>query len=210
MGDLTVTVFTSLDGVMQGPGAPEEDRSGGFAHGGWLAPHVDEAFGRAMAAIFTRPDAFLLGRGTYEIFAGWWPKVTDPKDPIAGPLNALPKYVASRTLQKADWNATTLVRDVPAAVKDLKARYPREIQVHGSPGLLQTLFAEDLVDELRLLQFPVVLGTGKRLFGGGAAPRGHALASTMTTSKGVVVSTYRRVGPLAVGSMLGAHRARSR
>ena len=112
MGDLTVTVFTSLDGVMQGPGAPEEDRSGGFAHGGWLAPHVDEAFGRTMAAIFTRPDAFLLGRGTYEIFAGWWPKVTDPKDPIAGPLNALPKYVASRTLQKADWNATTLVRDV--------------------------------------------------------------------------------------------------
>jgi dihydrofolate reductase len=202
MGDLTVTAFVSLDGVMQGPGHPDEDRSGGFGRGGWLVPHVDEAFGQTMSAIFTRVDAFLLGRGTYQIFAGYWPKVTDPKDPIAGPLNALPKYVASRTLETVDWNGASLVRDVAAAVKDLKAKHAREIQVHGSPGLLQTLFAEDLVDVLTVLQFPVVLGAGKRLFAGGAAPMGHRLVSTTTTTKGVVISTYRRVGPLVTGSVL--------
>lgn len=204
MGELTVTAFTTVDGVMQAPGAPEEDREGGFAYGGWLAPHVDEAFGHAMAAIFTRPDAFLLGRRTYEIFAGFWPNVTDPTDPVAGQLNALPKYVASRTLSAANWKGTTIIRDVVPAVRDLKARYRREIQVHGSPGLLQTLFAEDLVDELRILQFPVVLGAGKRLFAGGAAPRGQRLVSATTTRTGVVISVYRRLGDVQIRSVLEA------
>ncbi len=204
MGELTVTAFVSLDGVMQGPGAPEEDRSGDFTQGGWLVPHMDEAFGRTMAALFTRVDAFLLGRGTYQIFANYWPKVTDPKDPIAGPLNALPKYVASRSLKTAEWKGTTIVRDVPATVRDLKARYAREIQVHGSPGLIHSLFAEDLVDELRVIQAPLVLGKGKRLFDGNAAPRGHRLVSSLTTSTGLVISTYQRVGPVGTGSVFEA------
>lgn len=203
MGTLTVTAFVSLDGIMQGPGAPEEDRSGDFTLGGWLVPHMDEAFGRTMAAVFTRVDAFLLGRGTYQIFANYWPKVTDPKDPIAGPLNALPKYVVSRSLKTAEWNGTTIVRDT-TAVRELKSRYAREIQVHGSPGLIQSLLAEDLVDELRLIQAPVVLGKGKRWFDGAAAPRGHRFVSSMTTSTGLVISTYQRVGPVQTGSVLDA------
>ena len=136
MGQLTMTAFVTLDGVMQAPGGPDEDRSGGFAHGGWLVPHVDEDMGRIITAIFARADAFLLGRGTYQIFASWWPKVTDPKDPVASALNRLPKHVASTTLKSVDWQGASLVRgEVVPAVADLKRRYPREIQVHGSPGL---------------------------------------------------------------------------
>ncbi len=200
MGTLTVTSFVTLDGVMQAPGTPQEDTRGGFTHGGWAFPHFDEDLGKFMVEVFDRADAFLLGRGTYEIFAAHWPRVTDPDDPIATRLNALPKHVASRTLGSAGWNNSTLVRDVVGEVRALKARYPRELQVHGSVGLIQTLLAEELIDALNLLVFPVVLGTGKRLFGQGTRPAALVNTGTRRSGSGVVVSTYRREGRPAYGS----------
>jgi dihydrofolate reductase len=172
MSKLTITTFLSLDGVMQAPGAPKEDPSGNFGHGGWMFPHVDADFGRFMTEVFAKADAFLLGRKTYEIFAAHWPRVTDPADPIAGTLNKLPKYVASKTLEKAEWSGTTVIRDVVSEVAKLKQLYSRDVQVHGSADLAQTLIKNDVVDEYHLLSFPVVLGSGKRLFGtGSVAPR---------------------------------------
>jgi dihydrofolate reductase len=200
-GKLILTTFLSLDGVMQAPGAPDEDKSGNFQHGGWLVPYADEDIGKIIDGIFSRADAFLLGRKTYEIFAGYWPRVTDPKDPVAGPLNRLPKYVASRTLKKVEWNNSSLIKDdVPQQVGELKRRYPREIQVHGSGDLAQTLIEHDLVDEYYLWHYPVVLGTGKRLFASGAVPTALSLVGSKTTSTGVVVSTYRRAGKPTYGS----------
>lgn len=202
MSKLTVTTFLTLDGVMQAPGGPEEDSTGSFTHGGWLVPHFDADAEEFMDKVFAKADAFLLGRGTYEIFAAHWPRVTDPADPIAGALNKLPKYVASKTLEKVDWNGSTLIRDVGIEVPKLKQQVKRELQVHGSPGLIQTLFEKNLVDELNLLVFPVVLGTGKRLFGSGTGPAAMKLAATSTTSKGVVISTYSRDGRPGYGSFM--------
>jgi dihydrofolate reductase len=200
VAELTLTTFLTLDGVMQAPGGPGEDESGGFPHGGWVFPHVDAVFGETMMGIFAKADAFLLGRGTYDIFAGHWPRVTDPQDPVATALNALPKHVASRTRTTFDWSRSRHVADVVAEVPALKARYPRELQVHGSWGLAQTLIAHDLIDEYRLLVFPVVLGTGKRLFGSGAVPATLSLVRSHTTSTGTVISVYRRAGALTTGS----------
>ena len=200
MAKLTMTTFLTLDGVMQAPGGPKEDASGSFVHGGWLVPYADADMGRFMMEVLARADAFLLGRNTYEIFAAHWPKITDPADPIASALNRLPKYVASKTPSEAHWNPTTLVRDVVNETKRLKQQYTRELQVHGSSGLAQTLIENDLVDEYNLLVYPVVLGTGKRLFGAGAVPAALALLSTRTTSTGVVISTYRRAGRPKYGS----------
>ena len=198
---LTATTFLTLDGVMQAPGGPEEDRSEGFEHGGWSFPYADEDFGRLVTGWFAQADAFLLGRRTYEIFAAFWPLVADAADPVASPLNALPKYVASRTLEEVTWQNTTLLEgDVAEEVAKLKAQPGRELQVHGSGDLLQTLMAYDLVDEYRLFVYPVVVGSGRRLFRDGAAPRSLTLAETTTTGTGVVVATYRRGGPLVTGS----------
>lgn len=200
MAELTLTTFLTLDGVMQAPGGPGEDESGGFAHGGWLVPHADAVMGETMVGIFAKADAFLLGRTTYDIFAGHWPRVTDAADPIAGALNSLPKHVASLTRGRFDWNRSQHVGDVVAEVPALKARYARELQVHGSWGLCQTLIQHDLVDEYRLLVFPVVLGTGKRLFGSGAVPSTLSLVSSRTTGTGSLVNVYRRAGALRTGS----------
>jgi dihydrofolate reductase len=200
MGELTMTTFLSLDGVMQAPGGPTEDPSGGFPHGGWVAPHFDDEGGKVIAAIFAQADAFLLGRTTYDIFAAYWPRVTDPNDPVATKLNQLPKFVASRTQTTFGWHDTSLVRDVVQEVAGLKARFARELQVHGSCGLAQTLIRHDLIDEYRLLTFPVILGTGKRLFGAGAVPATLRLVRSSTTSKGVVIGVYRRAGGLQTGS----------
>jgi dihydrofolate reductase len=200
MSKLTITTFLTLDGVMQAPGGPEEDTSGGFTHGGWLVPYFDADTGKFMTDVFGRVDAFLLGRRTYEIFAAHWPRVTDPADPIASRLNALPKHVASKTLEAVAWNNSSLVRDVVGQVSELKRRYGRELQVHGSAGLAQTLIQHDLVDEYNLLVFPVVLGTGKRLFGSGAVPSALKIAETRVTSTGVTIATYRRAGRPTYGS----------
>jgi dihydrofolate reductase len=200
MAKLTITTFVTLDGVMQAPGGPTEDPSGSFTHGGWLVPYADADMGQFMTEVFARVDAFLLGRKTYEIFASHWPRVTDPADPVATALNKLPKYVASKTLKRADWHATTVIRDVVGEVAKLKAQYARELQVHGSAGLAQTLIQNDLVDEYNLLCFPVVLGSGKRLFGTGAVPAALKLTGTRTTSTGTVISTYQRAGRPTYGS----------
>ena len=197
---LIITTFLSVDGVMQAPGAPDEDRSGGFAHGGWMVPYADEDLGRIVTTWIEQAGAFLLGRGTYEIFAAHWPRVTDPQDTIARALNNLPKYVASRTLKAADWHNTTVIQgDVVEAVRALKREGTGELQVHGSPGLAQTLIANDLIDEYRLWVHPVVLGSGKRLFGSGAMPAALKLSDTKTTSTGVIVHTYERAAELRYG-----------
>jgi dihydrofolate reductase len=198
---LTATTFVTLDGVMQAPGGPEEDRSGGFEHGGWLVPFAEEDFNRHVVAWFEQADAFLLGRRTYEIFAGYWPKVTDAADPIASRLNALPKHVASRTLKAVDWHGTALLEgDVVDAVRRLKEQPGRELQVHGSGGLLQTLMEADLVDEHRLFVCPVVAGSGRRLFLEGGPPRAFKQVMTATSSTGVLIVAYTRDGPLVTGS----------
>ncbi len=158
--------------------------------------------GRVMTEIFTKADAFLLGRTTYDIFASYWPRITDPNDLIATQLNSLPKYVASRSRTTFSWHNSTHLRDVVGEVAELKHRFAREIQVHGSCGLIQTLIANDLVDEYRLLTFPVLLGRGKRLFAEGTVPRTLKLVRSHTTAKGVVVSVYRPAGELQTGSFL--------
>ncbi len=200
MADLTITTFLTLDGVMQAPGGPTEDTSGGFAHGGWLVPYMDQDMMDIVEGIFEKADAFLLGRGTYDIFAGYWPNVTDEQDIVARKLNTLPKHVASHKLKTVSWSNASLVHDVAADVKALKARYANELQVHGSPGLAQTLIAHDLIDEFRLLVFPVIVGGGKRLFGKGAGPAAMSLVSTKATSTGAVLQIYRRAGALKTGN----------
>ncbi|MGW4163089.1 dihydrofolate reductase family protein [Streptomyces sp. NPDC004788] len=201
MATLSLTQFLTLDGVYQAPGGPEEDPSGGFAHGGWSFPYGDEDFGRYMNEVFTRPTAFLLGRRTYEIFASYWPKHDDPDNPIATKLNTLPKYVASRTLTTADWGPVTILSgDVVQEVAALKQRLDGEIQMHGSGGLARTLLDHDLIDTLHLLVFPVVLGTGRRLFAEGARPSAFRLTDARTTPAGVTLQTYEQAGRPTYGS----------
>jgi dihydrofolate reductase len=200
MSRLTMLAFVTLDGIMQAPGGPREARSGGFLHGGWVVPLFDEDLGRFIDEVFARAGGFLLGRGTYEIFAGHWPHVTDPQDRVAAALNRLPKYVATRTLTGLGWKGSTIVRDVPAEVERLKRQDGAELQVHGSVGLAQTLLEYELLDELHLVQFPVVLGGGKRLFGSGTVPTAFRVAASRTTSRGVLVSTLRPAGRPAHGT----------
>ena len=202
MRKLVVGTFLTLDGVMQAPGGPDEDREGGFRHGGWLVPYFDARFLEIMTEWTKGAGAFLLGRKTYEIFAGSWPNATDPGDEIAAALNTRPKFVASRTLGKVSWNNSHLLKgDVAAQVAKLKAQDGGEIQVHGSGGLLQTLLKHDLVDALRLWFFPVVLGTGKRLFGEGTIPRSFRLVDSQQSTTGAVLHVYERAGGLKYGEV---------
>jgi dihydrofolate reductase len=186
---------------MQAPGGPDEDRDGGFEHGGWLVPYFDEKLVQVMTGWTSRAGGFLLGRRTYEIFADSWPRVTDPEDRIAAVLNTRPKYVASRTLTSADWHNSTIIRDVPAEVAKLRQQDGLEIQVHGSGDLLQTLLRHDLVDELRLWFFPVVVAGGKRLFGEGALPLSFTLTASEFTTTGAVLHVYERAGTLTYGTV---------
>src|SRR5215471_20839738 len=196
---LTLHAFLTLDGVVQSPGAPDEDRDGGFEDGGWVFPYMDDD--PTMADWFTSATAFLLGRRTYEIFAGYWPAITDPANPIASRLNSLPKYVASTTLDSLGWAGSSLLEgDVPSAVAKLKQEPGNELQVHGSCGLAQELIEHDLVDEYRLLVFPVHLGSGKKLFRDGARAASLRLTSTKTTGRGVIIATYEPAGPVRYGS----------
>jgi dihydrofolate reductase len=167
MRRIVVATFTSLDGVMQAPGGPQEDPTGGFALGGWTAPHFDEALGASLGEIFGRPFDLLLGRKTYDIFAAHWPYVADPNDPIAGSFNKVTKYVASRSNPKLAWqNSRLLGKDVAASLRRLKGEEGPDLLVQGSSELLQTLWKNGLVDEFSVLIFPVVLGKGLRLLGG--------------------------------------------
>lgn len=192
---LVLTEFVTLDGVSQGPGSPEEDTSDGFTQGGWLVPHIDEAFIRQAAEWLGLADALLLGRRTYEAFARDWPQITDPDDPFTVLMNSLPKYLASQTLTKAAWDpTTTLSGDVAAQVAELKQQPGRELQIHGSARLAQSLLAAELIDELRLVVAPVVLGRGRRLFPDGGAPAGLRLLSSETTPRGLAFQTYAWAG----------------
>lgn len=194
---LTVTAFVSLDGVMQGPGAPDEDRSNGFGHGGWLVPHTDEEFGHAVDDIFGRVDEFLLGRTTYDMMYPYWSQMADSDDTVARALNTLPKHVATKSASEFGWaNTHPLKGDVVAAVRNLKERPGQELQVHGSHGLVQTLLAAGLVDEINLFIAPVVIGEGKRLFGEGTVPATMRLTSSRVTGNGMIVAAYRPSGPL--------------
>jgi dihydrofolate reductase len=199
---LVVTTFLTLDGVMQAPGGPGEDPSGGFGYEGWLVPHFDEELGAQMNEWFSTAQDFLLGRGTYGIFYASWPKMISD-DPVSQGLNFKTKHVASRSLAAVEWNTARLIEgDVGDAVRKLKAEDGGELQVHGSAGLIQTLLEEDLVDELRLVVFPVVLGEGKRLFGEGAIPRTWRLKTHAASSAGALILRYERAGEVETGSFV--------
>ena len=201
MRQLVVDTFVTLDGVMQAPGGSDEDREGGFTHGGWVMPHFDEQLGAHMVGLVQRAGALLVGRKTYDIFAAAWPNMPDD-DPIAVVYNRIPKYVASRTPRALEWaNSHQLGEDIAGEVATLKAQDGGEIRVAGSSGLVQTLMRSDLVDEFHLIVFPAIAGSGKRLFGDGAMPRGLALKSTETTANGVVIQVYERTGELKTGEI---------
>ena len=201
MRKLVVGTFLTLDGVMQAPGGPDEDRDGGFENGGWSVKYWDDMMGKLIVEQTLQADALLLGRKTYEIFAAHWPRVTDPKDPVAAKLNSMRKYVASRTLRKAEWQNASLLRgDAGAAVARLKEQAGGEIHVTGSSNLIQTLLNHDLIDEFRLWVFPVSVGSGKRLFGDGTVPRAFRLVDTKVSTTGVVIHRYERAGKLEHGT----------
>jgi dihydrofolate reductase len=195
MAELIVTTFLSLDGVYQGPGGVEEDTSGGFDQGGWVTPFYEADMAAYAAEWLGRAGSLLVGRRTYDIFVQYWPKATDPDDPIAVAMNSLPKYVVSSTPSSSDWTGVSFVDgDVVEFVRELKARPGSEIQVHGSGELLQTLIANDLVDEYRLWLYPVVLGQGRKLFPEGVAPKSFEPIETRRTSAGVNVLVLRPAG----------------
>jgi dihydrofolate reductase len=193
---LTTTTMVTVDGVMQGLGGPDEDRSGGFERGGWQAPLWDNEAGTFLNQVYERADAFLFGRRTYEIFAGSWGAWADPGDnPIWTALNSRPKYVASTTLTDPQWADTTVLSgDVAAAVGELKAKPGGELQVHGSGALIRWLLANDLVDEMTLFVCPVVVGQGTRLFPDTGPDIALELVDSQSTPKGITIQVYRPTG----------------
>ncbi|MEU4657713.1 dihydrofolate reductase family protein [Streptomyces sp. NPDC023723] len=195
MGKLVLTTFVTLDGVYQGPGGPKEDTRDGFAHGGWTVPYDDEDSGRFILGLYDRVGAFLLGRRTYDIFAGYWPKVTDPADPVASKLNNLPRYVASTTLTDPGWTGTTVLgADLAKEVTAAKERTDGELLTHGSGVLARSLLALGLVDTVHLLTYPVVLGAGRRLFEAGSVPTAFRHTGGRVTAKGVSIQSYEPAG----------------
>lgn len=201
MRKLLILSFISLDGVMQAPGGPKEDPSGGFAYGGWTFPYFDERLGNVMDQQMGQTFDLLLGRKTYEIFAAYWPRALGDAQPLADTFNRAKKYVASTTLKELAWQNSMLLKgDVAQAVKTIKEQAGPHIHVHGSGNLIQTLLKNDLVDELWLKIFPVTLGTGKRLFAEGTSPVGFTLTESAVTPSGVVVASYARAGEVKTGS----------
>ena len=198
MRDLVVQSFVTLDGVMQAPGGPEEDPSGGFAYGGWSVTAWDETMMEAMGEAESASSDYVLGRKTYEIFAAHWPHVDDP---MGVKLTESTKYVASNTLESADWaNTVILSGDAPEKIRELKASEGPVLRVLGSWDLIQSLAAADLVDEYGLWIFPVVVGKGKRIFGDDVASGGFALVDSKASTTGVLMTTYRKKGPVEIGS----------
>ena len=199
MRELLVSTFLTLDGVMQAPGGPEEDPTEGFTQGGWSVNYWSDELSQFMGETMTPPFDLVLGRKTYEIFAAYWPYVSE--NPAADALNSARKYVASRTLDTVDWDNSTLIEgDVAEGVAKLKEQSGPEIQVHGSANLIQTLLEHDLVDEFGLWIFPVVLGSGKRLFADGAVPAGLKLVDSQTSTTGVLITRYERAGEVEYGT----------
>ncbi len=206
---LTVQTFLTLDGVMQAPGGPDEDPSGNFTHGGWQAPFPDPTVGEFVTELNTHASAFLLGRTTFDIFRGYWPDQTEPDNAIAAAINSLPKYVVSKSLGATEvtWRgeypgtAQLVAGDVVAAVRELKEQSGDELQIWGSGNLLQTLMRHDLVDRLRLMTFPVLLGNGRRLFNDGVVPMTLRAVAVTVTDLGVVIGTYEPAGPIRHGQM---------
>jgi dihydrofolate reductase len=200
MREVVAAAFVSLDGVMQAPGGPQEDPTGGFSLGGWTVGYWDEPMGRFMDEMFSRPFDLLLGRKTYEIFAAHWPFV-GAGDPVAERFNAAAKHVATSSTAPLAWaNSIALRGDVAAEVARLKRQDGPTLLTQGSSALLQTLLAHDLVDEFRLLVFPLVLGPGKRLFGQGTKPGALALTASTVSTTGVVMGVYRRAGAVSTGT----------
>jgi dihydrofolate reductase len=199
MRKLIVSTFLSLDGVMQAPGGPGEDDSGGFAHGGWSVNFWDEPMGRIMGEAMSVPFDLVLGRRTYDIFAAYWPNA--PEEAGAKPLNDATKYVASRSHPALEWPTSVLIEgDAADAVAALKETDGPELQVHGSGDLIQTLMRHRLVDEYRLWVFPLVIGQGKRLFAEGTIPSALSLVDSKVSTTGVVIGTYEPAGEIVTGS----------
>jgi len=197
MRKIYVLTFLTMDGVMQAPGGPEEDKSEGFHHGGWSVGYFDDFVGQEMAKQMGHKFDLLLGRRTYDIFAGYWPQV---KGDIGDPINNATKYVATNRPLTKDWNTVRLEGDVVEAIRKLKAGAGPELQVHGSAKLIQTLLAHDLVDELWLKIFPVTIGGGRRLFAEGTAHAGFELIESSASPSGVILAKYRRAGEVKAGS----------
>ena len=190
-----VLTFMSLDGVMQAPGGPEEDTSGGFKYGGWTVPYFDDVLGEVMGEQMSKPADLLLGRKTFEIFAGYWPE----HDSDWPGVNEMTKYVVSKTMKEHEWRNSVFMGNVEA-VKKLKRGNGPDLQVHGSSNLIQSLLKHDLVDEFWLKIFPVVLGVGKRLFADGTIPAVFNLTDSKVTPNGVTVANYMRAGEVKTGS----------
>lgn len=200
MRKIVVLSFISLDGVMQAPGGPEEDTSGGFRYGGWTVPYWDDFSGKVMSQQMSMPFDLLLGRKTYDIFAAYWPK-QDESGLATVPFNKATKYVVSASSPKLDWENSVLIDgDVVAKLKELKQQDGPMLQVHGSSNLIQTLLKNDLIDELWLKLFPVTLGTGKHLFAEGTMPAAFELMESKTSPNGVIFANYKRVGEVETGS----------
>jgi dihydrofolate reductase len=199
MRKLIVSTFLTLDGVMQAPGGPGEDDSGGFAHGGWSVNYWDEKMGQVMGEAMSTPFDLVLGRKTYDIFAAYWPHASD--DAGAKPLNDATKYVASRSRPRLEWRTSVLIEgDAAEGIAALKQEDGPELQVHGSGNLIQTLLRHNLVDQYRLWVFPLVIGSGKRLFSDGTVPSGLKLVDSKVSTTGVVIATYEPAGEIATGS----------
>jgi dihydrofolate reductase len=199
MRKIVAATFLSLDGVMQAPGGPEEDRQGGFAFGGWTFHYWDEAMGEVMEKAFDEPFDLLLGRRTYEIFAAHWPHAGED-DPIAKVFNRVTKYVATSSDAPLTWQNSVALRDVPTELAALKKQDGPKLLIQGSSVLIQTLLKHDLIDEIDVMVFPLILGKGKRLFGEGAIPAALKLVDSKASSTGVVMSRYRREGEIRTGS----------
>jgi len=210
MRKIVAGAYISLDGVMQAPGAPEEDPTGGFKHGGWVAAYWDDVIGAAMDETFAAPFDLLLGRKTYDIFAAHWPYIeTDPEKSafdklvadVARTFNSAIKYVATRSPQTLAWqNSELLGSDIVTTLKELKTKSGPTLLIQGSSDLIQTLLKHDLIDEFRLVIFPIVLGKGKRLFGEGTLPAAFRLVKSRNSPNGAFIATYERAGDVETGS----------
>jgi len=196
---LIVSTFLTLDGVMQAPGGPGEDDDGGFEHGGWSVNYWDEQMGKVMTDAMSLPFDLVLGRRTYDIFAAYWPNA--PEEAGGKPLNDATKYVASRGRPTLEWSNSVLIEgDAAEGIAALKQQDGPELQVHGSGNLIQTLLRHDLVDRYRLWVFPLVIGSGKRLFSGGTIPSALKLVDSSVSTTGVVIGTYEPAGEIVTGS----------